>query len=194
MFLVKCRKDVLKLRTGTLHLIKIAANSNRRTRQEAAQKNLFCWGLLWCNYKGMRCVLCGPFSRWNLVVNTLCQTEMKKYKNTKNVGMLHQIYIKTPEGMNETVSEEKTGFAYALKPIYQSLLPLKPNNLNGLNLKIEITNLKKSKADNAQIHLVAGVWPCGSRCNLEIPRQYNASSRQEFSSSSSLCNNICCYL
>lgn len=55
------------------------------------------------------------------------------------------------------MSEEKTGFAYALKPIYQSLLPLKPNNLNGLNLKIEITNLKKSKADNAQIHLVAGV-------------------------------------
>lgn len=101
MFLVKCRKDVLKLRTGTLHLIKIAANSYRRTRQEAAQRNLFCRGLLWCNYKGMRCVLCGPFSRWNLVVNTLCQTEMKKYKNTKNVGMLHQIYIKTPEGMNE---------------------------------------------------------------------------------------------
>lgn len=57
----------------------------------------------------------------------------------------------------KTVSEEKTGFAYALTPIYQSLLPLKPNNLNGLNLKIEITNLKKSKADNAQIHLVAGV-------------------------------------
>lgn len=26
---------------------------------------------------------------------------MKKYKNTKNAGMLHQIYIKTPEGMNE---------------------------------------------------------------------------------------------
>lgn len=46
------------------------------------------------------------------------------------------------------VLEEKIGFVYVLKLIYQFFLLLKLNNLNGLNLKIEIINLKKSKVDN----------------------------------------------
>lgn len=48
------------------------------------------------------------------------------------------------------MSKEKTGFTYALKPIYQSLLLLKPNNLKDLNLKTETTNSNNIEADNAQ--------------------------------------------